>query len=298
MDKILSSKFLEIIAGTINNEFNIDSKSNNNNMSNSNKNNIRKNPSLLNRRGIMFLHEFFNILIALFPSWKFNPKNQKKILSEENKKYYEFFCQNIFLPLINNITNKSSSLILTNMSKLILAFINNANKDDVILFLPSKPISKIIIKLLDTKNNSNVIDAFSLIKSLLEKVPENYIVNFVREGIVHNLKNYKFEPKTIEKKPGIPLRDFDRYLLSPFHSRHELELSFKNSKSKDKFKDKESDKDKNEKYNINEEDKHKILFGSKDKNEFDSNDGIELVKEKKVEDNIISIKKIRTKIKK
>ena len=134
MDKILSSKFLEIIAGTINNEFNIDSKSNNNknnNNNNNNKNNVRRNSGLLNRRGIMFLHEFFDILIALFPSWKFNAKNQKKILSDENKKYYEFFCQNIFLPLINNITNKSSSLILTNLSKLILAFINNSNKDDV-----------------------------------------------------------------------------------------------------------------------------------------------------------------------
>ena len=297
MDKILSSKFLEIIAGTINNEFNIDSKSNNNkNNNNNNKNNVRRNSGLLNRRGIMFLHEFFDILIALFPSWKFNAKNQKKILSDENKKYYEFFCQNIFLPLINNITNKSSSLILTNLSKLILAFINNSNKDDVILFLPSKPISKIIIKLLDTKNNSNVIDAFSLIKSLLEKVPENYIVNFVREGIVHNLKNYKFQQKTVEKKPNTFFRDFDKYLLSPFQTRHELDLNFKNFKSKEKLKEKESDKDKNE------EDKNKNIFGNKDKDkdkdkdkiELDSSDGIEIFKEKKIEDNIISIKKINT----
>jgi len=301
MDKILSSKFLEIIAGTINNEFNIDSKSNNNknNNNNNNRNNARRNSSLLNRRGIMFLHEFFDILIALFPSWKFNTKNQKKILSEENKKYYEFFCQNIFLPLINNITNKSSSLILTNLSKLILAFINNANKDDVILFLPSKPISKIIIKLLDTKNNSNIIDAFSLIKSLLEKVPENYIVNFVREGIVHNLKNYKFEQKTVEKKSNTLFRDFDKYLLSPFQTKHELDLNFKNIKSKDKLKEKESDKDKNEKDN-NEEDKNKNIFGSKDKDkiDLDSSDGIEIFKEKKIEDNIISIKKINTNFRK
>ena len=199
-----------------------------------------------------------------------------------------------------NLNEQNISAKNAEIERLKGEIINNANKDDVILFLPSKPISKIIIKLLDTKNNSNVIDAFSLIKSLLEKVPENYIVNFVREGIVHNLKNYKFETKNVEKKPGIPLREFDKYLLSPFHSRHELDLSFKSGKSKDVLlKDKESDKDKIEKDKINDEDKGKIIFGNKDKIELDSNDDIELLKEKKNnEDNIISIKKINTNFKK
>ncbi len=193
MDKILSNNFLEIIADTVNTEFNTEIKSDNNN------NNIiinrRKNSNANNRRGLLFLSEFFDILIALFPSWKYNDKKNKKILNSENKNYFDYFCQNIFLPLIKNIRNKSSNKILINLLKLILAFINNTDKNDVIQFLPSKPISQIITKLLESKDNSNIIDALSLIKSLLEKAPEEYIVNFVREGIVDNLKNFKIEPK-------------------------------------------------------------------------------------------------------
>jgi hypothetical protein len=191
MDKILSNNFLEIIADTVNNEFNTEIKIDNNN----NIINKRKNSNANNRRGLLFLSDFFDILIALFPSWKYNDIKNKKILNSENKKYFDYFCQNIFLPLIKNIRNKSSNKILINLIKLILAFINNTDKNDVIQFLPSKPISQIIIKLLESKDNNNVIDALSLIKSLLEKAPEEYIVNFVREGIVDNLKNFKIEPK-------------------------------------------------------------------------------------------------------
>ena len=89
---------------------------------------------------------------------------------------------------------KSINIILSNnFIRLISSFINNATKEDIILFLPSKPISQIIIKLLNTKKYNSVNDSISLIKCLLDKAPENYIVSFVREGIIESLKNFKLE---------------------------------------------------------------------------------------------------------
>ena len=254
MDKILSNKFLEIISDIINNEFNTDLKTYNNNINNNNNIiiNRRKNSNATKRRGLLFLFEFFDILIALFPSWKSNDLKDKKILNPENKIYYDYFCQNILLPLINNIRNKSTNKLLTNFIKLILAFINNANKNDIILYLPSKPISQIIINLLDTKNNTNIIDSISLIQSLLEKVPENYIVNFVREGIVHTLKNYKFETKKIEIKDEIININDKKYQPLP-KIKKGIEFISKDNKSKENTNDKNNDKNEKELSIINNE---------------------------------------------
>ena len=281
MDKILSHKFLDIISDIINNEFNVELKTynNNNNNINNNNNNIiinrRKNSNASNRRGLIFLFEFFDILIALFPSLKSIDLKNKKILNPENKIYYDYFCQNILLPLINNIRNKSTSKLLINFIKLILAFINNANKDDIILYLPSKPISQIIINLLDTKNNANIIDAVSLVQSLLEKVPENYIVNFVREGIVHTLKNYKFETKKIDKKDEI-INIKDKNYFQPLSKiKKGIELISKDNKNKENTNDKNKDINekeltiiKNEPIKDDNKELNRVLldFDKKDKN--------------------------------
>ena len=229
MDKILSNKFLEIISNIINNENNTEE------ISNTNINN-RKNSSFHSKRGNIFLLEIFDILIALFPSWKSKDDNNRKILNPENNIYYDYFCKNIFLPLIKNIMNKTSNKILNHLIKLILAFINNSDKNDIISFLPPKPTSQIIIKLLDTKNNNNLLDAISLEKSLLEKTPENYIVNFIREGIVYNFKNLKIEPKKKERKKNyINLNESDEYIrkfdISPINK-----INSKDSKDRDELK--------------------------------------------------------------
>jgi len=86
-----------------------------------------------------------------------------------------------------------TTILSNNFIRLISSFINNATKEDIVLFLPSKPISQIIIKLLNTKKYNSVNDSISLIKCLLDKAPENYIVSFVREGIIESLKNFKLE---------------------------------------------------------------------------------------------------------
>ena len=300
MDKILSNNFLEIIADVINSEFNTEAKIDKNN------NNIiinrRKNSNINCKRGLYFLPEFFDILIALFPSWKYADENNKKILNSNNKKYFDYFCKNIFLPLINNITNKSTNKIIINLIKLILAFINNTNKKDVILFLPSKPISQIIIKLLETKTNNNIIDALSLIKSLLEKVPEDYIVNFVREGIVHNLKNFKFESPKKEKNDIINLNLYEKKIpkLYPLNLHKKKERSFyKKEKEKEKEKeidkDKEKEKEKDKKDIINKKEESDFLYEFEEKekekkyiNLFNNDDfekNIEKEKEKEKEKN-------------
>ena len=256
MDKILSNKFLEIISNIINNENNSET-SNNTNINN------RKNSSFHNKRGNIFILEIFDVLIALFPSWKSKDENNRKILYPENKIYYDYFCKNIFLPLINNIMNKSINKILNHLIKLILTFIDNSDKNDIISFLPPKPISQIIIKLLDTKNNNNLLDAISLVKSLLEKTPENYIVNFIREGIVHNCKNLKIEPKKKEiKKDYINLNESDEYIrkfdIPPINK-----INSKDNKDKDELKNI---------ININERKKEEnYLYFNKEENNKENN---------------------------
>ena len=54
-------------------------------------------------------------------------------------------------------------------------------------------MAQIISKLLDTKYLPYLNDLILLMSELLSKCPENFIVNFIREGIVENLKNFKFE---------------------------------------------------------------------------------------------------------
>ena len=318
MDTILSNNFLEIIADVINNEFNVEFKTD---ISNNCNNNIiinkRKNSNAINKRGIFFLTEFFEILIALFPSWQYDDSKDKKILNSENKKYYDFFCQNIFLPLVYNITNKSTNKILIIFIKLILAFINNTDKNDIVLFLPSKPISQIIIKLLDTKINSNVMDAISLIKSLLEKTPEDYIVNFVREGIVHHLKNFKIESKKSEINNDIVNLDFEKkrnFYFPPlpiFKNKEEI-LSRGNEekdKDKDKFKNnneiiikKEKKEDKSVKFELfdfDEKSKNKetkFFYNNTEFNRYEKDKDKD--KEKSAEDKFIKIKNLNSNIQK
>ena len=231
MNKILSSNFLDIVSNIINNEYNTEARNNNNN----NNLNIRRIHSDVNRRGLLFLSEFFDVLIALFPSKDEDSKN-KKIINPENKKYYDYFCQNIFLPLFNNIMKKSTNRIFDKSIKLILSFVDNSNKNDIISFLPSKPLSQIIIKLLDTKNNNNISDSVSLVKSLLEKASENFIVSFLREGIVHKLKNLKVEPPKIELYDynlNDSIENLGKFYINPFKKFHSRNRYIKKHKKPD-----------------------------------------------------------------
>ena len=282
--KILENKFLDILSNIINNEFLSDTRNINNNnniiinINNNNSNNINQRNFSLNsiqyKKFSIFSKDFFEILTELFPS-SISKDDDKKILKPENKAYYDNFCHNIFLPLINNVMKKSISIIHSNsFIKLLFSFINSVSKDDIIIFLPSKPISQIIIKLLNTKKNYQVKESISLIKTLLEKSPENYIVNFVREGIIDNLKNFKFEEEPKERRrKKYDFNNFDDFGLKLFPRfdkglyRHErtrkkrkkylLNLDKDNIDDKDKDKDKDKNKEIINEDNNNKDNKDK-----------------------------------------
>ena len=314
MNKILSNKFLELISEVINNEFISETKENlNNNFNNNNTINIllKRNSSNIQqyKRFSIFSPEFLDILNAFFPTsidkLNISNNNAKKILKPENKAYYEFFCNNILLPLVDNVMKKSINIILSyNFIRLIFSFINNATKDDIILFLPSKPISQIIIKLLNTKKNSSVNDSVNLIKCLLDKSPDNYIVNFVREGIIENLKNFKPEENLEKKRERIPFAKYgllfpDDYKRLFKKERERIKRRRRDLllKTKEKKKNIDNDNDKNI-LNKNDKDNEDIKGDNNKNDDVIKEEGIIKEKEeiKKLEETIISKEKKEIKL--
>ena len=102
--------------------------------------------------------------------------------------------------------NKSSCSTLNNLIKLILAFSKTSTKEYIELCINPKQMAQIISKLLDTRYEPYVNDLISLLEIFMTKCPEHFIKNFIREGIVENIKNYnnkKEENKDAEKKKKI-----------------------------------------------------------------------------------------------
>lgn len=207
VDKLLSLNLLPILVEIINYEFEENSSNNLNTISS--LNNI--NSDINNNATSTFLTEFFSVVIALFPLKEYKNEDTKeindiKILSSKNKEYYSYFCKEILRPLVSNIMNKSACSNLSNLIKLILIFIKTTDKDNIIENIDSKPMSRIISKLIDTKYYPYLNDLSVLIDLLMSKAPDFYIKNFIREGIIENLKNYMDEndiisdDKTEDKK--------------------------------------------------------------------------------------------------
>ena len=262
-DKLLSLNFLEIVVEIIHHEFNdiIRTENNNNIISISNNiNNINDiNPA---KSSSSFLTELFSLLLSLFPDIRDikdnkdnkdnkdikdntdntdnkdnkdnkddkNKKNKdEKILRKENEKYYDYLSKNIIKPLVNNIMNKSACSTLNNLVKLILAFSKSASKEYIQNCINSKQMAQIISKLLDTKYEAYVYDLISLLEIFMTKTPEHFIKNFIREGIVENIKNYDFKPK---QSTDIPKKKIKK---------KEKEKENKNKENKDKENDSFSD---------------------------------------------------------
>ena len=178
VDKYLSINLLNILVEVINFEFSNNQINNNNSIDNTNS---------------TFLTELFSVLISLFPSLKEEDSQMQKdikILSKKNQKFYKFFCKEILKPLVNNIMSKSACGNLDNLIQLILVFIQTTDKDNIIANVDPKPISQIISKLLDTKYYVYLNDLGTLINILMEKTSNYYMNNFIREGIIENIKNY------------------------------------------------------------------------------------------------------------
>ena len=198
VDKFLSINLLPILVEIINYEFNDNPTYNNNAVFSTNviTNDINNNADST------FLTEFFSVLISLFPINKDDTKsiNYIKILSKQNKEYYTYFCKEILKPLVKNIMNKSACSNLSSLIKLLIIFIKTTEKENIISNIDSKPMAQIISKLLDTKFYPYLNDLSILIDNLMIKAPEFYIKNFIREGIIENMKNYLSEEDYIIKK--------------------------------------------------------------------------------------------------
>ena len=177
-DKIIEVKFLNAIVDMIQSEFNIGS----------NEDNFEKNP-------VSFLSELFPLLTSFFPSHN-AAKKEDKILNPKNIESYNFFCNSIISPLIKNIMLKSACSTLNNAMKLLIKFATNASKETIVSCMDAKALSQIISKLLDTKYLPYLVDNISMLTILMEKAPERFIVPFIREGIVENIRNFKFTYKT------------------------------------------------------------------------------------------------------
>ena len=195
-DKLLSLGILDIVVEIIHHEFNDVISNNENNKISNEANNINSNTAKLSAS---FYTELFSLLTSLFPnSEKEKKEKDEKILRKENEKYYNFLSENIIKPLVDNIMTKSSCSTLNNLIKLIFAFSKTSSKEYIENYLNPKQMAQIISKLLDTKYEPYVNDLISLLEIFMTKVPEHFIKNFIREGIVENIKNYKFEKE--EKK--------------------------------------------------------------------------------------------------
>ena len=187
VNKYLSINLLGILVEIINYEFSSNQTNNDNSIDNTNS---------------TFLTELFSVLISLFPTIEEDSDlpNDIKILSKQNKEYYKTFCRDILKPLINYIMSKSACSNLDNLIQLILVFIKTTDKDNIIAYIDPKPMSEIISKLLDTKYYVYLNDLATLIDILMTKTSNYYMNNFIREGIIENLKNYISEanPEKIE----------------------------------------------------------------------------------------------------
>ena len=198
VNKLLSINLLPVLVEIINYEFD------NTLINNSSVSNNIISTDINNNANSTFLTEFFSVLMSLFPPERKNEKQKDilyiKLLSKLNKEYYEYFCKEILKPLVNNIMNKSACGNLSNLIKLIIIYIKSTEKENITTYIDSKPISQIISKLLDTNFFPYLNDLSVLIDILMSKAPEFYIKNFIREGIIENMKNYIIEEDIIEKE--------------------------------------------------------------------------------------------------
>ena len=268
-DKLLSIGFLEIVVEIIHHEFS-DVISNDNNkisIANNSQNKINRNPA---KSSASFYNELFLLLTSLFPDVNKKESNKKeideKIFRKENLKYYDFLAKNIIKPLIDNIMHKSSCSTLINLIKLILVFSKKSSKEYIEEYINPKQMAQIISKLLDTKYEPYVNDLLAVMEIFMTKTPEHFIKNFIREGIVENIKNYYNDKDNKDNKES------DKKKI-----KKEKDIKEKDNKEKDK-KDKDAkDKDKEDSFSDildNENNNYSDGFLDNDNDYNDSNENI------------------------
>jgi hypothetical protein len=225
---LLNMNLLELVYSVLKREFGekeenvVDVNNNNENENSSNsKSMIKENqlqlqlqvPEILSSQMIQnsysFIHEIFPLLINLFPqkdtkdSLKENSLSnisQEKIMSKNNKTFYDFFAEKIIKLLISNIISISSCSTLIQVVKLLIIFCKFSSVEQISIYLDPQKISHIIGKLLDTKETFYLQEVLTLLELIMQKAPENFISSFLREGIVENMKDFKFDIEKYTEK--------------------------------------------------------------------------------------------------
>jgi E3 ubiquitin-protein ligase TRIP12 len=172
---LLNKNMLELIYKVIKNEINY-------NKNDGSKVNSSNTHSLFN--------ELFNLLSSFFPN-QLNKNNinllKTKIMSDENKNYYDFFSEKILILLIENILNIPSSSTTLGVIKIIKMYIANSKNDYIQKYIDDNQLSNSISKMLDSKDSSYIIEVLSLVYLIMNKIPELFIISFLRDGVVENV---------------------------------------------------------------------------------------------------------------
>ena len=131
--------------------------------------------------------EIFAFLGALFPS----TEKKEKIMASYNNTFYYYFSEKILIYIIENIINIPAVNSVISIIKLIALFVKNSEKDNIIAFVDPNKLANICCKMLDSKDSQYIIEVMNLIDFVMDKVPNKYIISFIREGVLPNIINLK-----------------------------------------------------------------------------------------------------------
>ena len=216
---LLNKNMLELIYKVIKNEINY-------NKNDGSKVNSSNTHSLFN--------ELFNLLSSFFPN-QLNKNNinllKTKIMSDENKNYYDFFSEKILILLIENILNIPSSSTTLGVIKIIKMYIANSKNDYIQKYIDDNQLSNSISKMLDSKDSSYIIEVLSLVYLIMNKIPELFIISFLRDGVVENVsKLNQIEENNlyIAKQTNVSiLKIFDNVIDNPKENENHIILAIR-----------------------------------------------------------------------
>ena len=218
---LLNNNMLEMIYKVIKNEINY-------NKNDGSKVNSSNTHSLFN--------ELFNLLASFFPNQPNKQNNillKTKIMSEENKNFYDFFSEKILKLLIENILNIPSSATTLGVIKIIKMYIANSSIDYIKKYIDDNQLSNSISKMLDSKDSSYIVEVLSLVYLIMNKIPEIFIISFLRDGVVENvskLNSIEDNNFYIAKETNISiLKIFDNIIESPKNNENQIIYAIKST---------------------------------------------------------------------
>ena len=200
-------------------------------------NNNQSDQTAISDSSVNFESEIISLLISFFPENNKAEASNSKIFSPNNKSFYFSFCEKILIYLINNIISIQSSSTTVQIFKLIKLFIANSKNEYIVVYINDSKLANICSKMLDSKDTSYVLEVLNLVNIIMEKVPENYIISFIREGVVDYIH------KLIKiKKSDMYINDYNdssKYLVNNkinyINSKYNINYNDNDNKNYDDF---------------------------------------------------------------